>query len=75
MILDEPDRALDQALKCVVIGKSKQQASNDGQPHYILIISMAVARDHVRVWERVGVAVVERRDIAFDGSGTKVFIQ
>jgi len=82
VILDEPDseetgmRHLDGVLKCVVVGRSKRQLKDEEQAHYVLIIAAATTPDSsAKVWERIGVGVLTKANIALEDLGTKVLIQ
>ena len=70
MILDDPSRPFAQPLQCVVVGKSKTEAINGRQAHYILIVH-AVGE----VYERVGVGILDRRHISLDGAHRKFRIR
>jgi len=67
VILDEQDRTFADPLQCVVIGKSKMGHSDDQQTHYVLLVHSVAGTDDDPVYERVGVGVLERSQIVFEG--------
>lgn len=67
MILDEQRRPLTQPVQCVVVGKSKTEPLNERQVHYVLLVDPAASVNEEQVYERVGVGVLEWRQIAFGG--------
>jgi hypothetical protein len=75
LILDEPGRNFAQPLKCVVVGTSKQTASDEHQIHYTMIVSF-LRVGKLDVYERAGVGFLERQHIVLpDKPGTKARIQ
>lgn len=69
MILDEQDRGFDDPLMCVVVGKSKIEPSNERRAHYVLLVCPVASVNEDLAYERVGVAVLEQRQIAFGRPG------
>jgi hypothetical protein len=67
MVLDDQNRQFTETLQCAVVGKSKAEFSDDNHTYYVLLVYpiTSVKKDWVS-YERVGVAVLERRQIAFE---------
>jgi hypothetical protein len=78
IVLDEPSRRLPlELLRCVVVGTLRQLPGNikDQQKNYVLAIMPTTAGEGCKTYERVGAGILERRDIDFQSSLEKVFIQ
>jgi hypothetical protein len=80
VILDEPDsdkvRSFDGSLKCIIIGRSKRAMEDEEQAHYVLIIRPEIMEDgSIKLWERIGVGILEKADIKLNGFKTRVVIQ
>lgn len=71
MTLDEQDRGFADPLMCVVVGKNKTEPSNERQTHYVLLVRPVAGVDEDSAYERVGVGVLEQRQIAFGKPGRK----
>ncbi|KAH7156589.1 hypothetical protein EDB81DRAFT_928634 [Dactylonectria macrodidyma] len=73
IILDSLDHTSIQPTKCVVVGKSK--AESTGELYWVLLVH-CVKDDgdgaYSQVYERIGVGVLERRDIALHESGKRI---
>jgi hypothetical protein len=67
MNLDDPSRHFAHPLQCVVVGKSKTESSR--QEYYVMLV-----HTEGEVYERVGVAIMDRRHIALDGPYRKARI-
>ncbi|KAI8952093.1 hypothetical protein F4801DRAFT_589163 [Xylaria longipes] len=65
-IMDDPGRAFDQPIQCVVLGKSKMPPVDESQVHWVLLVHPRKDADNVALYERVGVGVLRKRHIAFD---------
>ena len=72
LILDDPLRESPRHLKCVVVGMSKHSEVQP-QVHYALLVAHS-SREKPGMYERIGVAVLERQHITFDRSSVKVCI-
>ncbi|KAH7155791.1 hypothetical protein B0J13DRAFT_521913 [Dactylonectria estremocensis] len=73
IVLDIPSQASIQPLKCVVVGKSKPEIFGERQTHWVLLVRCVEDSGNDangQVYERIGVGVLDRRDIAFHGSGS-----
>lgn len=70
IIYDRGNRPGEQDLKCVIIGKSKSGECKDLKVYYALIIGNLEDQK----WERVGVAKLMGKNIAFDRGGMSVTI-
>ncbi|KAI1734660.1 hypothetical protein F4680DRAFT_470682 [Xylaria scruposa] len=66
-IMDDPGRAFDRPIQCVVLGKSKMPPVDESQVHWVLLVYRKEIVSNVAVYERVGVGVLRKRHIAFDG--------
>ncbi|KAI1420106.1 hypothetical protein F5Y12DRAFT_792268 [Xylaria sp. FL1777] len=65
-IMDDPDRAFDQPIQCVVLGKSKVPPVDESQVHWVLLVHHKKVVDNIAVYERIGVGALMKRHIAFD---------
>lgn len=74
-IMDDPGRAFGQPIQCVVFGKSKVPPMNESQKHWVLLVHPKKVADDVTVYERVGVGVLKKRDIAFNKPEERIKIQ
>lgn len=68
-IFDEPDHNFRRPLKCVIVGKGRDQSLC-----YVLVVQAAVTKDTDK-YERVGVAILEQDRIAFKDSNIVASIQ
>ena len=75
LILGEPGRQFSGSLKCVIVGTSKKLESDQDYIHYTIIVSPVAGGDAMEGYERVGVAVLERRHIMLDLRSTLARIQ
>ncbi len=74
-IMDDPGRAFDQPIQCVVLGKSKMPPVDESQVHWVLLVHPRKVADNVALYERAGVGVLRKRHIAFDGPQERRRIQ
>lgn len=75
LIFDRPEETESiQNLKCVIIGTERLDTPADSQKHYVLIVAPLHSEEGNTDYERVGVAVVAKKDIKFEGSGIQVRI-
>jgi hypothetical protein len=58
---DDPDRELNQPLKCVIFGQSKKRDKDGQRTHYAMIISVADAKKEL--YERIGAAYLATKEI------------
>jgi hypothetical protein len=65
-IMDQLHRTFAQPIQCVVVGKSDKVQADDLQTHWVLLVYCVARVDDIPVYQRVGVGVLQRRDIAFD---------
>ncbi|TRX89459.1 hypothetical protein FHL15_009628 [Xylaria flabelliformis] len=65
-ILDDPSRALDWPIQCVILGKSKMPLVDESQIHWVLLVHLKEIANNIAIYERVGVGVLRKRHIAFD---------
>ncbi|GAP88441.2 putative tol-like protein [Rosellinia necatrix] len=66
-IMDDPGRAFDQPIKCVILGKSKTSSRDESQVlFWVLLVHPIKAADNIALYERVGVGVLEKHHIALD---------
>ncbi|KAI0858191.1 hypothetical protein F4860DRAFT_505517 [Xylaria cubensis] len=65
-IMDDPSRAFDHPIQCVVLGKSKMPPMDESQVHWVLFVYPKEIANNVALYERVGVGVLRKRHIAFD---------
>ena len=75
MIFDEHDYGFADTLMCVVVGQSKIEPLNEQQTQYVLLVHPVAGANENPVYERVGVGILERRQIAFGGRGSKAKIR
>jgi hypothetical protein len=75
LILDEPGRIFSKPLKCVIVGVNKGGTSDECQIHYVVLVSQSDDDAEQDVCERVGVAFLEKGQIALSGSATKARIR
>jgi hypothetical protein len=68
-ILDRPMETDISILKCIVCGTEKTPQTPDGQKCYVLLVAPTSNTTNGATFERVGVAILERRHISSDGSG------
>lgn len=66
LILDNPHYHYAQPLQCVIVGKNATQPLDEHQAHYVLLVHRAAGIDEDRAYERVGVGVLERHQIALE---------
>jgi hypothetical protein len=57
----------------VVVGTEKAKPS-DSQKHYVLLIAPTHPSEYFTEFERVGVAILKRKNISLHGPGLKVQI-
>ena len=74
LIFDEPSRRLVGPTKCVIIGSNDEMKVNENGLNYILIVT-STNEDAMGVYERVGVGVLENRQIVLDQPGATVRIR
>jgi hypothetical protein len=67
VFLDDPVSTVEQPLYCVIVGKSKIEASNEQQRYWVLLVHATTAIDEGQVYERTGVGFLDGRHIALDG--------
>ncbi|KAI0185042.1 hypothetical protein EV127DRAFT_515589 [Xylaria flabelliformis] len=65
-IMDNPSRAFDHPIQCVVLGKSKMPPMDESQVHWVLFVYPKDIANNIALYERVGVGVLRKRHIAFD---------
>ncbi|KAI0543765.1 hypothetical protein F4679DRAFT_577374 [Xylaria curta] len=65
-IMDDPSRAFDRPVQCVVLGKSKMPPVDESQVHWVLLVYRKEIASNVTIYERVGVGVLRKCHIAFD---------
>jgi hypothetical protein len=73
LIIDEPGRVPVEHFRCVVLGQNKNSEPSPSQMHYAMIVTR-VCKGIVDTYERVGVAVLERRQIGLDRPGMTIRI-
>ena len=74
-VMDEPSRTFDQPIRCVVLGRSKVPPIDESQNHWVLLVHSKQDVEDAAVYERVGVAVLEKRHIDFDKLLGRVRVQ
>ncbi|PQE28249.1 serine threonine kinase protein [Rutstroemia sp. NJR-2017a WRK4] len=72
LIFDEDERTINQELKCAVLGMIRQSESSDEQKHLILVLEHEIGVEST--YKRVGIGLVQRRDIFFDSAGEQGWI-
>ncbi|KAI1108803.1 hypothetical protein F5Y14DRAFT_456674 [Nemania sp. NC0429] len=66
IFIDDPGRAFTQPFRCVVLGKSRKLPNDESQVHWVLLVYPKMVGSNVALYERVGVGVLRKCDIAFD---------
>ncbi|KAF4458287.1 serine threonine kinase [Fusarium albosuccineum] len=70
IFLDEPGRTITEPKECVVLGRGNSEPLAESQAHWVILvhcISKKADASASQVYERRGVAVLERRHIDFQG--------
>lgn len=73
VFLDEPGRILKQPIKGVVLGGSKSEPLDEFQTHWVILVHCISENSEGsggHAYERLGVAVLERRHIDFQGQAS-----
>lgn len=78
IFLDEPGRTLTQPTECVVLGKSTLEPSDGSQTHWVILVH-CMSKDLVGsgppMYERLGIAIFQRRHIDFQGRAREARIR
>ena len=74
VFLDQPHSTLDRPFKCVVVGSSQTSNQVRGQTYYALIVTSVDSED-VNVYERAGVAFLNKHQIVWNNPGTEAVIR
>jgi len=72
--LDEPRLKDDRSFKCVIIGSSNNSSQGRGQVYYTLIVT-PLSQGEVNVYERAGVASMQKHHIVWNKPGTKAHLR
>ncbi|KAI1173823.1 hypothetical protein F4777DRAFT_589617 [Nemania sp. FL0916] len=73
--MDDPRRAFDRPIRCVVLGKTKAPQVDGIQRYWVLFVYPKTIVDDTALYERVGVGVLKNQHIAFDRPHEKGTIQ
>jgi hypothetical protein len=74
LILDEPGRKLTMPLSCVIIGSNQHSVQDENRIHYVLIVTLLVGGAS-RIYERVGVGILNNKQIVQGKVGETVQIR
>jgi len=74
LILDEPGRNFTRPLKCVIIGSNQHSEQDENRLHYVLVVTL-IFRDASRIYERVGVGILNNKQIVQAGLGETVHVR
>ncbi|KAF2468329.1 HET-domain-containing protein [Lindgomyces ingoldianus] len=74
LILDEPGCNLTKPLKCVIIGSNQDSEQDKNRVHYVLVVTL-VFRGLTRIYERVGVGILNSEQIVQAEVGETVHIR
>lgn len=67
IILDDPHCHIGQPLQCIVVGKSTVEPLDEHQAHYVLLVHHVSNVEEDQVYERIGVGILGRHQIALGG--------
>ncbi|KAI0107272.1 hypothetical protein GGR51DRAFT_571210 [Nemania sp. FL0031] len=64
-IMDNQDRTFERPVQCVILGHRKMEPISDTQRYWVLLVHSKVIANKAAIYERVGVGILQKRDIAF----------
>lgn len=68
VVLDSPERQLEYPVACAVLGSGTSRRGSEKRVCYVLLVHPDYSGGGEKVYERVGVAILEERYVALDAS-------